>query len=197
MPTKPLEPAWDIAYLFPLQGAWSEEDYLALETNHLIEVSNGELEVLPMPSQQHQRIVFLLAKLLDAFISLYGLGELLIAPFRVKLWEGKFREPDVMFLFKENYHRRSEQYWLGADLVIEVVSPDDPKRDTETKYREYAQAGIREYWLVNPLTETIQVFTLPGADSYQLYGEFKTGERATSKLLDGFEVGVQDVFTLD
>ncbi|MCL4860269.1 MAG: hypothetical protein KJZ93_12715, partial [Caldilineaceae bacterium] len=50
------EPAWDVALLFPPQGAWSEADYLALETNRLVEFSHGRIEVLPMPSDSHQSI---------------------------------------------------------------------------------------------------------------------------------------------
>ncbi|MFN3333532.1 MAG: Uma2 family endonuclease, partial [Caldilinea sp.] len=50
------EPAWEVALLFPAQGAWSEEDYLYLDTNHLVEFSDGKIEVLPMPSDKHQAI---------------------------------------------------------------------------------------------------------------------------------------------
>ena len=192
------EPVWDIAHLFPLQGAWSEEDYLSLETNHLIEFSDGNIEVLPMPSERHQDIVIFLMQALIAFAKPRDLGKVLVAAFRVKLWEGKYREPDVMFLLKENYHKRGKQFWHGADLVMEVVSPDDPKRDTEKKYQEYAKAGISEYWIVNPLDETIRVFTLPeSADSYQLHGEFKHGEVATSDLLNGFSIKVTEALKHD
>src|SRR5687767_15399448 len=58
------EPAWEIATIFPLQGAWSEADYLSLNTNHLVEFSHGRVEVLPMPTQSHQLIVLFLYRLL-------------------------------------------------------------------------------------------------------------------------------------
>jgi Uma2 family endonuclease len=120
----------------------------------------------------------------------------LTAPFKVKLRSGKFREPDLMFLFSDNYYKRQEQFWDGADLVIEVVSPDDPDRDIVKKRREYAQAGIREYWLVNPLNETITVFTLPdGATIYSEHGVFSKGQLATSLLLENFDVDVTAAFS--
>ena len=104
------------------------------------------------------------------------LGKVLIAPpFRIRLRENKYREPDVMFMLREHSDRRTENYWHGADLVMEVVSPDDPKRDTEVKLREYAQAGIPEYWLVDPLTEKITVFVLAEEESYHVHGEFGGG----------------------
>ncbi len=188
-----LEPAWEIAHLFPLQGAWSKADYLALETNHLVEFSDGNIEVLPMPSERHQDIVILLVGFLKSFIANKPVGKVLIAPFRIRLRKDKYREPDVMFMLREHSDRRTENYWHGADLVMEVVSPDDPRRDTEVKLREYDQASISEYWLVNPLTEKTTVFTL-AEENYHVHGEFAAGETAGSGLLDGFRVDVAAVF---
>ncbi len=79
---------------------------------------------------------------------------------------------------------------------MEVVSPDDPQRDTVTKRREYAQAGIPEYWIVDPREEQITVLTLDG-QRYAVHGQFGMGETATSVLLDGFQVSVTEVFTLE
>ena len=189
------QPTWEIAHLFPLQGAWSEGDYLALETNHLVELSDGHLEVLPMPSEHHQDIVFLLATLLKAFVTKRRLGKVVLAPFRIRLREKKYREPDVMFMLRENSDRRTDRYWHGADLVMEVVSPDDPKRDTEIKLKEYAQAGITEYWLVNPLTNEITVHALEqGADTYRVHSEVTAEGVASSVLLAGFTVDAAEVF---
>ena len=77
---------------------------------------------------------------------------------------------------------------------MEVVSPDDPQRDTVTKRREYAQAGIPEYWIVDPSDMSITVLTLRGQE-YALHGEFVAGESATSVLLDRFTVEVSSVFS--
>lgn len=76
--------------------------------------------------------------------------------------------------------------------VVEVVSPDTPERDTTVKRKEYAQAAIPEYWIVNPFTSTITVRTLDG-EAYAEHGVFARGQRATSKLLDGFSVSVDEV----
>ncbi len=187
------EPTWEIAKLFPAQGQWSEEEYLALETNRLIEFSQGTIEVLPMPSQTHQFIVYYLHHLLLMFITEHKLGRVLGAPFRIKLWSGKYREPDVAVMLKANDSLRQEQFWEGADLVIEVVSPDDPSRDFIVKRQEYAQTGIPEYWIVDSRTERIVVLTLQD-DHYVEHGEFIPGQKATSPLLTKFEVDVTAVF---
>ncbi len=193
-PDKTAELTWAIAQLFPAQGQWSEEEYLALDTNHLTEFSHGRMEVLPLPTFSHQRLVALLYRLLSGFVEERGLGVVMFAPLRIQLGQGKFREPDLVFMAAEHADRLGEQFWQGADLVMEIVSPNDPERDKVTKRREYAQAGIPEYWIVDPTEASITVLTLQGR-KYALHGEFVAGETALSVLLEGFKVDVGDLFS--
>lgn len=189
------EPVWDIARLWPDQGAWTEEDYFALPGNRLVEYSAGQVEVLAMPTEAHQLIVLLLYRLLVLFSAPQQLGTVVVAPLRVQLWPGKFREPDIVFMRRENTERRGNRFWRGADLVMEVVSPDDPRRDTEVKPLEYARAGITEYWLVNPLDESVTVFSLlDNQQTYQVAGRYQRDETAQSVLLKGFTVDVGALF---
>jgi Uma2 family endonuclease len=179
--------------LQPLQGLWSVEQYLALtnQTNRLIEYTDGVIEALPMPTDKHQAIsLFLLLSLL-AFVRPRG-GAVFYAPLRLEVRPAKFREPDLLLLLRADDPRRQNAYWRGADLVIEIVSPDKPQRDTEEKPLDYAEAGIPEYWIVNPLTDTISVLVLQG-DAYAALGVFGRGQQAVSKLLDGFSVNVDEV----
>lgn len=187
------EPVWELARLFPAQGQWSEEEYLKLPTNHLVEFSRGRLEVLPMPTYSHQKIVRLLFLLLDRFLGGEFTGELMFAPMRIQVAPGKFREPDIVFMLAQHADRLQEQYWIGADLVMEVVSPDNPERDYVTKRREYAQAGIAEYWIVDPGARRITVLALR-ADDYAVHGEYGAGEAAASPLLPGFVVNTDELF---
>ncbi|MFN8487521.1 MAG: Uma2 family endonuclease [Caldilineaceae bacterium] len=191
------EPVWEIATLFPAQGDWSEEDYLTLDTNHFVEFSDGYIEVLPMPTESHQDIVLLLCELLKQFVKSRNLGKVLLAPLRIQLWPGKYREPDVVFMFKANQDRRGEQFWRGADLVMEVVSPDKQSRERDwvKKKQDYAQAGIPEYWIVDPSLQTITVLYLE-EEVYTMHGESRMGEQATSHLLPGFAVDVASVFAV-
>jgi Uma2 family endonuclease len=191
------EPTWEIAELFPDQGSWTEDDYMRLPGNRLIEFSDGRVELLPMPSQRHQKIIGFFYILLTNFVTTYQLGNVLVAPFKIRLWPGKVREPDLMFMLTTNLHRCTEQYWEGADLVIEIVSPDDPNRDIVDKKKEYAQAGILEYWLVNPINETVTVFALEqDSSTYSEAGVYSKGQVAVSKLLEGFSVDAAAVFSL-
>jgi Uma2 family endonuclease len=180
--------------LEPLQGLWTEAQYLRLtnQTNHLIEFTDGVIEVLPMPTDTHQRILGYLYRRLFALLEILG-GVVLFAPLRVQVRPGKYREPDLLLVLNANDPRRQDEFWLGADLVVEIVSSDRPKRDTEEKPRDYAEAQIPEYWIVNPLDETISVLTLD-SDAYTERGRFRRGESAASALLDGFVVQVDEVF---
>jgi Uma2 family endonuclease len=187
------EPAWEVAYLFPEQGNWSEQEYLELCGNRLVEFSGGSIEVLTMPTWTHQKIVRLLFQILYSFVADRKLGEVIFAPMPVRLWDGKHREPDIAFLSESHRDRIHETHWEGADLVVEVVSNDDRRRDLETKRIEYARAAIPEYWIVDPQLQEITVLKLAG-QSYQVHGVFRAGQQATSAVLDGLAADVAHVF---
>jgi Uma2 family endonuclease len=173
-----------------LQGSWTLEQYLKLtdSTPSLVEFTDGVIEVLPMPTDKHQSILVFLFLALRMHIHPLG-GTVLFAALRLQIRPEKFREPDLILLQNANDPRRQNRYWLGADLVVEVVSNDDPERDTVDKVIDYAEAGIPEYWIVNPLDETITVLQFSDT-SYRTHGVFRRGTNATSVLLNGFSVSV-------
>lgn len=177
-----------------LQGLWTAEQYLLLsnQTNRLLEFVDGEIEVLSMPTQKHQAISLFLLLALLAFIRPRN-GIVLYAPLRLEIRPDKFREPDLLLLLDKHDPRAQDAYWLGADLVVEIVSPDNPQRDLEEKPRDYAEAGIPECWIVNPINETITVLVLE-ADAYTTHSVCGRGTQASSRLLPGFEVDVTHVF---
>jgi Uma2 family endonuclease len=161
----------------------------------MIELADGCLEVLPLPSLKHQRIVKWLLGKVDAFVVPRKLGEAAMAPLPVRLFRGGIREPDIMYF---QVRRILDADWRpldGADLVMEVPSRGrkNRERDLHTKREEYARAKIPEYWIVDPATKTISVLTLSGK-SYKIHGVYKLGVQAASKLLKGFKVAVSDVF---
>ena len=174
--------------------AWTETQYLNLtnQTNHLVEFTDGVIEVLAMPTRRHQVMLLFLYELFRAFIQPYG-GKVLVAPLRMLVRPGKFREPDILLLRNAHDQRNQDAFWLGADVVVEIVSPDDPKRDLEQKRDDYAEAAIPEYWIVNPLDDSITVLMF-AEHVYVEHGSFQCGEHATSQLLNNFQVSVTAVF---
>ena len=178
----------------PPQGCWGDEHYLWLtdRTRRLVEFTDGYVELLPRPTVAHQAILSLLNDLLNAYLKPHG-GFVLFAGLRVRIREGKFREPDLAALRRRSDPRNESRYWQGADFVAEVVSPDDPARDLVAKRHDYAEAGIPEYWIVDPRVETVTVLTLSGG-TYAEHGVFARGETATSPLLEDFTVDVAALF---
>jgi len=129
---RPSSPVWRIATLFPNQGAWSEQEYLALDTNRRVEFDNGFVEVHDLPTDQHQAII---------------------------------------------------SYFI-------VV------RDLVAKRIDYAQAGIEEYWIVDPAEETVTVLSLTG-DVYAEHGFFGRGDVVTSSLLPELALPVSEILDAD
>ena len=188
---------WDVATLFPRQGEWSDIEYLNLtdDLTQLVELTDGRLEILEMPTTSHQQMVFKLVRQLSDFVESRKLGTALMAPLRVQLRPGIFREPDVVFALTEHRHFIQDDFWTGADLVIEVVSagPKSRRRDLDEKRRDYAASGIAEYWIVDPLAKTISVLEYAGT-AYTEIGAYRESQLAHSRLLSGFSVSVSDIF---
>lgn len=176
-----------------LQGLWTEEQYLNItdHTRYLIEFTDGTIEPFTPPTDKHQVLVLFLYDLLRAFVQQLG-GKVLVAPLRLQVREGKQREPDILLVRDAADPRRQNRFWLGADLVVEVVSPDAPERDTVEKVADYAEASIPEYWIVHPEEETITVLSLQ-REVYGTHGVFRRGDVATSALLAGFTANVSTV----
>jgi Uma2 family endonuclease len=191
------EPAWDVALLYPLQGAWTEDDYLriALSENWLIEYTDGCVEVLQMPTIEHQLIVRFLLDVLRAFVDPKQLGMVLFAPLPVKLLPKAYREPDLIFNFAASHAAQKKDYYERADLVMEVVSNSkrDRVRDYEEKREIYAKSGISEYWIVDPQQQRVTVLALENG-AYAEHGVFEKSGTATSKLLSGFQLDIAALF---
>src|SRR5688572_32856156 len=84
--------------LFPEQGAWTEEDYFALpDSNRIIELTNGAISMSPPPTPEHQLIADFLTFMLTGFVRQNKLGKVISSPIAVRLWQGKIREPDILF----------------------------------------------------------------------------------------------------
>lgn len=184
-------PTVEILELFPYQGEWSETDYFNLpDTNHFIELSEGRLVILDMPTYSHQKAVGRLFRAMAAFVEENNLGEICIAPLPVRLWQGKIREPDIIFMGKAHRDRISEDYWGVPDLAVEVISRSTAQTDRLDKFIEYAKGGVSEYWIVDTAKQSIEVFTLEQG-TYVLFGKWNTDGNAHSRLLTGFEIEVE------
>ena len=186
-------PTYAVADLFPREGEWTEEDYLALDTNHIIELSDGNLEVAEMPTDLHQLILMRLVMAIFAWVSQTKLGRVRFSALPVRLWPGKIREPDLVFMATTHLDRITQKYWGIPDLVAEIISPGNPDHDRVRKEHEYARAEIPEYWIVDLQEKTIEVYRLR-TRQYRLDRTLGIDDTLTSTQLPGFELALADLF---
>ena len=147
---------------------WADEDTRA-------EWVDGEIIMTSPASFEHQEIVRFLISTLGTFVEVHQLGVVLSAPFQMKL-QRSGREPDVLFVRDEHRDRLKPTYLGGpADLVIEVVSPESVSRDRGEKFVEYEQAGIEEYWLIDPRRKVAECYRLDEHGHYQTVLSGETG----------------------
>lgn len=192
------QPVWAIATRFPLQGQWSERQYLALPEGYpRAELSGGNIELLPMPTDRHQAILTAVLLVLVEYAQRTG-GKARPAGIRLRLREGRFREPDVAFLSHDRLGLRNQEFWTGADLVVEIVSggAEDRVRDCVIKRREYAEAGIAEYWIIDPEEESITQLSLAGEEYVEL-GVFARGATIDSPNHAGLTLSVTMILDAD
>ncbi len=146
----------------------SYESYLAFASDSQItEWAEGEVIVHMPPLDKHQDVSQFLGTLLNLFIRFFKRGIMRYAPFEVKLWPGgPAREPDILFIANESLDKLTPaRFEGGPDLVIEIISPGSVTEDRVRKFTEYEQAGVREYWLIDPRPHQQQAdFYVLGAD---------------------------------
>ncbi len=190
------QPTWEMALRYPDQGTWTEDEYLSLPGNQLVEFTNGFVEVLPMPTEYHQDVVLNFAEALRAFVRSKNLGKVLTAPMPVRVDQKKYREPDVIFKRKSKLSSKPKEttYWDGADLVVEVMSDGaaNRNRDLVKKRSLYAAAKIPEYWIVDLENAEVIVLKLK-AGKYVTHGLFHRGDQIRSALFSELVLAVDDV----
>ncbi len=179
----------------PSAGRWTYEDWLRLpDDGFRYEVLDGELYMVPPSSIRHQRVSFRLAVAMANYVSAHHLGEVLEAPCGVRLpGQPVPVQPDIFFIRNERLHILGREYVEGApDLVVEVLSPTNRLYDRREKFLAYQEAGVTEYWIVDPRAATIEIFALEEG-AFALIGRFGRDETARSRVLAGFEVVVGDI----
>lgn len=143
----------------------------------------------PSPASGHQRII---VRLIGLLTRLVPDGDVLTAPMDVRLG-GITVQPDVFWVAAESDCIDQGAYYLGPpDLVVEVLSPSNTESDRVTKFDLYEQHGVREYWIVEPREDYLEVYVLDGG-TFRRLGAFKPGQTFDSPVL-GKTVVVDQVF---
>ena len=166
--------------------AWGDEDVFA-------EWVDGEVSIYPSPGTRHQQIVGFMNVLLHIFAETFNFGEVFILPTMIKLSpRGSGRVPDIFFFSREQAEKLGEYYFDGApDLIVEVVSDDSVSRDRADKFEEYEDAGVKEYWIIDPRPRRRRAdFFQLGADGKYQPVPVGADGRYRSQVLPGFWIKV-------
>jgi Uma2 family endonuclease len=164
-----------------------EQLYESLGEDVKAELIDGEVVIMSPVSIKHDRLQRFMSQVLNRFVDEHGLGEVFGEQVEIRLGNQRY-VPDVSFVADEHLDRVKATRIEGpADLVVEITSPDTAGRDWGVKMRDSEQAGVREYWLVNPLVEQVQVYVLGSEDKYVALAPDETGAYC-STVLPGLRV---------
>jgi Uma2 family endonuclease len=174
-------------------GTWTYQrllEEMPAETRY--EIRDYHLIDMPSPNIKHQRIVGKVYRALFQFS--VKLGEVFVSPLDVIFDNGNVCEPDVLFVSNENKNIITKKNITGVpDLMVEVVSKGSVVRDYVEKKNDYEHFGVKEYWLIDPLNETIIVHALEDT-KYQVFSSVEEQGIAKSKILEGFELSFEEMF---
>lgn len=168
-------------------------DYRRLPEGAPMQLIDGEFIMAPAPRIPHQDISMQLSTLLNNFAQRHNLGKVLAAPVDVYLTPADVYQPDLLFIAREHYDVIRDDGVHGApDLVVEILSASTAYYDEHRKKDIYESAGVKEYWLVDPMEASIEIFLNTGSE-YTRQFKGKGGD-ACSSVLDGFCVDVPKLF---
>lgn len=172
------------------------EDYKNLPDSETerYELLEGELIMVPSPTTYHQRICRNLEFPLWDFVRRNDLGEVLHAPCDVVLGQEKVVQPDILYISRERSEIIVKEEVRGApDLIVEIFSPTTAERDRTYKRTLYARHGVKEYWLVDPEGQTIEVLSL-GEAGFNTVGFYREKDVLRSPLLSEIRIELSEVF---
>lgn len=178
----------------PVPGTWTHEDLLALpDDGNRYEIIEGELYEMPSPNWNHMVIIANLMLLLGPLVRALG-GQIGAAPVDVFFTGADPVEPDVLVILPGSRATGGGRGVEGPpDLLIEVLSPSNRAHDVLTKRALYARGGVREYWIVDPASYTIDVLSLHG-DAFHRLQLASREAMVVSPVLGGAAFAVSEIF---
>ncbi len=177
------------------------EDYKSLpeSMSKRYELLDGEILMVPAPTTTHQFVAANLEFILQMFVRTHHLGVVLDSPIDVVFGQGENREvvqPDILYVSHQRDGIITEEEIRGApDLIVEVISPGTEKRDRGYKKHLYGRYGVQEYWIVDPVFRTVEVYRTKG-NAFDCIQRLTGDQKLTSRLFPGLIMDLRDVFDL-
>ncbi len=186
-----------------LTKRYTYADYLTWLDDKRRELINGIVQLMsPAPKRKHQSI----SSLLNYFIVNYLKNkkcEAYTAPFDVRFPKNGEKGDDKIYTVVQpdisiicDLEKLDDRGCIGApDLIVEILSPSTAKKDINDKFILYQEAGVKEYWIVNPNDENISVFFLDKKGKYQLTGMYAGDMKIKVNIFNDFEINAEDIFS--
>ena len=169
--------------------SYTIEDIYALPEGERAELIDGKIYYMAPPSTRHQRLVHFFDREIGNYIQSHeGECEVLPAPFAVFLNKDNknYVEPDISIICDKD--KITDKGCHGApDWVIEIISPGNKEMDYFKKLFKYQAAGVREYWIVDPIKEMVMVYRF----EKETMEEYSFGEDIPVGIYEGFSIKVQ------
>lgn len=173
---------------------YTYEDYLQTPDDERYELIEAELIMNPSPITYHQWISRKIESELEKFVEEKKLGFVFDAPLDVYFDDTNLLQPDILFIAKNRLDIIGEKNIQGApDIIIEILSEATAYRDLVKKKKIYAKFGVKEYWIIDPVEKTVDLYTLE-KQGFVLMKSFARNETFESALLHGFSVELEKVF---
>ncbi len=161
----------------------------------LLEIINGELYMVPSPSTIHQTISVNLTVIFGNFLKKNPVGKIFHAPIDVILSDTDVVIPDLVFVRKERLKIVTHNNIRGTpDLIIEILSVSNKKRDLIEKKNLYERFGIKEYWIVNPEIKSVLVYLLQPNNTFGSPLTYHLGEQIPVTTVPGLTIPVDAIF---
>ena len=173
---------------------YTYEDYLKTPEDERCELIEGDLFMTPSPVTRHQRISGKLEFELRKFATENDLGEVFDAPLDVYLNDENVVQPDILFISKERLNIIGEKNIQGApDIVVEIISENTAYRDLVQKKKLYAKFRVKEYWIVIPVEELIEIYILKD-NTYTLHMTYSKNDTLESPYLRDLKIELKLIF---
>ncbi len=188
-----------------LSKTYSYADYLTWQFEEMVELIRGKVfRISPAPNRKHQEISMNTTRALLPILNKTPTCKIYTAPFDVRLCDRRKSaqsdsevftvvQPDICIVCDRS--KLDEQGCNGApELVVEILSKGNSKREVNLKYELYEESGVREYWVVYPYEYVLQQFVLNEHGKYDLKGIFAEDMAFKVSIFPALEVSLKDVF---
>lgn len=183
-----------------LSLTYSYSNYLTWVFDDRVELIKGKVHKMSAPARYHQQVsasmsYFLFHYLRSKSCNVYA------APFDVRFFKGSKSDKDIYTVLQPDLcvicdqAKLDDKGCIGApDIVVEILSPGNNKKELFNKYKVYEEFGVKEYWIISPAEKSFLKYMLHSNGKYQASRLFTLSDRVRSDMLPGFELDLDEVF---